>query len=54
MISVGITVHDGIKYMTLCLQDPLLGCQHITSLQAVGVIVIERLSRALMLSDDLA
>ncbi len=52
-ISVGIAVHDGIKYMTLCLRDPLAGCQHIHSRQAAIVIVIERLSRALMISDGL-
>lgn len=54
IISVGISIHDGIKYITLCLADPVLGCQHINSRQAVGVILIERLARALMISDDLA
>jgi len=52
-ISVGITLHDGIKFMTLCFEDPITGCQHIQSRQATMPIVIERLARALMISDGL-
>lgn len=51
-ISVGVATHDGIKYITACFHDPLLGCQHIHARQASALILIERLSRAVRISDD--
>lgn len=52
LISVGVATHDGIKYVTVCFSDPLLGCQHISARQASALVLIERLARAVRISDD--
>ena len=51
-ISIGVATHDGIKYVTVCFRDPLLGCQHLSSRQALTLILIEKLARAVRLSGE--
>jgi hypothetical protein len=50
LISVGVSSHHGIKYVTVCVNDPILGCEHLHSRQASALIILERLGRALQIA----
>lgn len=49
LISVGVRVHDQDRFYTLCVKDPLIGCdgRHFTAKNDGAMIVMEKLARAI-------
>jgi len=46
-ISVGVRLHGPDRFYTLCLEDPILGCNHFTAKNDGAMIVMEKLARAM-------
>ena len=49
LISVGITEKEGGIFVTVCLRDPTLGCQHITTQQVEALRLAQLLDGTLRL-----
>lgn len=49
-VAAGMHTHQGVRFLTCCVNDPLTGCQHISGRPFFALILLERLSRVLRLS----
>lgn len=52
IISVGVYFRGDIRFVTICAQDPIFGCQHIMTRSSGGRLLIEKIARALRLAAD--
>lgn len=47
LISVGIFFKGSGRHVVLCIQDPLLGCEHIRTKWVGALIIMERIAQTL-------
>lgn len=52
IISVGVSVRDGVEFITCCVEDPRSGCQHISTRSSLALVLIERLASAMRVAFD--